>query len=136
MTSQNPNSNCLCSVLSLLLLAGLFNTASAETRKPQSVARRAAAPSLAVKVDSAIHKLEIPAKPEYLDPREEAQVAKPAATAEVEVTEDGREAPPQREHISWKLDYPMPGELKLGRWRAAETKALGLAAVFPIPKVQ
>jgi|GEM_PF-6639042 len=122
-----------------VISSGALAAPAEEPHKSRKAAHKVAhwPRKLSIAVDTSIHKLKVPVKPEYLEPGPVAVSSSVQANqAAPGVGEDGRELPPEKLRVAWPLDYPMPGELAVGRWRATDGKAIGAVATFPIPKLE
>ncbi|WP_022975239.1 hypothetical protein [Nevskia ramosa] len=74
-----------------------------------------------------------PENPDYASTVLRQRAVDPAVTASAEETSYKTEPLFQSEQKLQLLDAEVPVTVKLGRWKAAESKALGLSATVPLP---
>ncbi|WP_295685260.1 hypothetical protein [uncultured Nevskia sp.] len=103
--------------------------------KKRKAPKRKAKPStldLSVRAQPA-EPLVSPENPDYASTMLRRKAVDPAVTASAEETSYKTEPLFQSEQKLQLLDAEVPVTVKLGRWKAAESKALGLSATVPLP---
>lgn len=105
-----------------------------KTRKKKAPKQKAKPSSLDLSVRAHLAEPSLsPENPDYASTMLRRKAGDPAVTASAEETSYKTEPLFQSEQKLQVLDAEVPVTVKLGRWKAAESKALGLSATVPLP---